>query len=234
MRCVRSCRKNGGVRRRDVDIGSATLKIERAWLKLPEGRHHLGPPKTSAGRRTLAIPSHVLPAVELHLANIPNEPDARLFPGEGDSPISPRTLDRVWTTARKSVGRPDLRLHDLRHTGLTWSAMTRASAAEIMGRGGHSSPTAALRYQHATDDRNHALADNLARLAVTASITELAEVRDAETAEIRPKLPDRDETQATITPLTSHRTEQSQRGSNPCLHLEREPDGDSPNSTHVD
>ena len=27
--------------------------------------------------------------------------------------------------------------------------------------------------------------------------------------------------EATITPLTSHYTEQSQRGSNPCLHLER-------------
>jgi integrase len=53
------------------------------------------------------------------------------------------------------------RFHDLRHSGLTWTATT----AELMHRGGHASPAAAQRYQHATRDRDAAIAAALARLA---------------------------------------------------------------------
>ena len=60
--------------------------------------------------------------------------------------------------ARRAVGRTDLRLHDLRHSGLTWTASLGATAAELMHRGGHS-PAAALRYQHAPQDRDAVLAD---------------------------------------------------------------------------
>ena len=78
----------------------------------------------------------------------------------------PSTLDRVWQRARKTVGRPDLFLHDLRHSGLTWAAASGASVAELMRRGGHANPRAALRYQHATEDRDRAIADALAGLAL--------------------------------------------------------------------
>lgn len=55
--------------------------------------------------------------------------------------------------------------HDLRHSGLTWAAASRASVVELMRRGGHANPRAALRYQHATEDRDQAIADALAGLA---------------------------------------------------------------------
>ena len=63
------------------------------------------------------------------------------------------------------MGRPDLRWHDLRHTGLTMVAITGATTAEIMARGGHSTPTAALRYQHVAKGREHELAALLSKLA---------------------------------------------------------------------
>jgi hypothetical protein len=47
----------------------------------------------------------------------------------------------------------------------TFAAQTGASAAEIMRRGGHASPTVAMRYQHATADRDRMLADRLDELA---------------------------------------------------------------------
>ena len=50
---------------------------------------------------------------------------------------------------RATMGLEDLHLHDLRHSGNTWAAATGASTAELMGRLGHASPVAALRYQHA-------------------------------------------------------------------------------------
>jgi integrase len=56
-------------------------------------------------------------------------------------------------------------MHELRHSGLTWSAATGARTAELMRRAGHASPAAALRYQHVTEDRDRVLADALADLA---------------------------------------------------------------------
>jgi integrase len=143
--------------------------VERTWVQSPGGQHIIGPPKTDAGRRSIAMPSHVLPAVEEHLLSIGSRPDDWLFPGEEEGyPISTRTLSHVWSKARKAIGRTDLRFHDLRHSGLTWAAATGASLAELMRRAGHVSPVAALRYQHATDDRDRALADSLAALGSTA------------------------------------------------------------------
>ena len=89
--------------------------------------------------------------------------------GLRDAPV-PKSLSHVWATARDEINRPDLRFHDLRHTGLTWSAATGASTAELMRRAGHSSAQAALRYQHATEDRDRVLADALGTLATAFKI----------------------------------------------------------------
>ena len=75
----------------------------------------------------------------------------------------PRNFYRAWQKARKAVGRPDLTLHDLRHTGLTWSAATGAPIRELMRRGGHASPRAAVRYQRAAEESNRALAAALSK-----------------------------------------------------------------------
>lgn len=58
--------------------------------------------------------------------------------------------------------------------GLTWSAATGATVAELMRRAGHASPAAALRYQHATDDRDKALADALAGLVTKADVVPIS------------------------------------------------------------
>ena len=58
-----------------------------------------------------------------------------------------------------------VRLHDLRHTGATLAAATGASTKELMNRLGHASSEAALRYQHATFDRDAVIAQALSELA---------------------------------------------------------------------
>ena len=124
------------------------------------GEEIIKAPKTDAGRRTVAIPGNVLPIVERHLdLYAGNEPDAPFLVGEMGHALLVKALNKVWSEARSTVGRTDLRLHDLRHSGLTWAAATGASLAELMRRAGHRSPVAALRYQHATDDRDRVLAE---------------------------------------------------------------------------
>jgi integrase len=57
-----------------------------------------------------------------------------------------------------------MHFHDLRHVGGTLAAATGASLKELMARRGHSSTRAALIYQHASRDRDQAIARALGGL----------------------------------------------------------------------
>lgn len=163
-----------GLQRRHVDLTTGTLAIQQARTVTTAGTPAQGPPKTAAGVRRIQVPANVLPALRDHLDRfVASSPDASLFTAEhpAGSPISPRTLDRIWQHARTAIGqssdRVPLHLHDLRHSGLSWAAATGASTAQLMARAGHASPAAALRYQHATQDQDGELARRLAPLAAS-------------------------------------------------------------------
>ena len=131
----------------------------------------------------MSVPENVLDILENHLERFVGARRADwLFPGDEGRPISPRTLDRMWTKARKAVGRTDVHLHDLRHSGLTWAATTGASTAELMHRAGHRSHVAAVRYQHMTADRDRVLADALADLA-NGRVVDLRRTKDGRSPE---------------------------------------------------
>jgi integrase len=53
----------------------------------------------------------------------------------------------------------------LRHTGAVLAAQSGATLAELMGRLGHSSVGAALRYQHIATGRDREIAALLSKLA---------------------------------------------------------------------
>lgn len=109
---------------------------------------------------------HVLPFLEDHLNTFVGAgTDAWLFPGQGDLQIHAVSLDRKWREARIAIGKPEVRFHDLRHSGLTLTASAGATITELMKRGGHSSPAASLRYQHASQQGDRDLADRLAVIA---------------------------------------------------------------------
>ena len=163
-----------GLQRRDVDLLHSEITVSRGLVVDVSYTTTIGDPKSDAGKRTIAVPDNVMPALTEHLEHhVDPKPTAWLFPGENGQPITPRTLDRVWERARRKIKRPDLRLHDLRHSGLTWTAATGATTAELMHRAGHASPVAAIRYQHATKDRDRALAAALAGLASPAPVLPL-------------------------------------------------------------
>jgi len=75
------------------------------------------------------------------------------------------SMYKVFKHARKAIGRQDLRFHDLRHTGATMAAQAGATMRELMDRLGHSTPQAALIYQHAAADRQFELAARLSLMA---------------------------------------------------------------------
>src|SRR5262249_41197181 len=130
------------------------------------GSHLVKGPKSEAGKRDVAIPPHLMPVVTAHLAEHTGPgPKALLFPAAGGEHMAPSALYRVFYPARQAAGRPDLRFHDLRHTGATWLAQHGAALPELMARMGQSTPGAAMRYLHAASGRDQALASALSDFA---------------------------------------------------------------------
>ena len=154
-----------GLRRSDIDFDNGVLHIERSRTFSRNGTSIVKTPKTRSGRRVIAVPEMVIDILTTHLEQfVARGDDAVLFTSSSGSPVTAAALQRAWTKARVRAGRPELHLHDLRHTGLTLAAATGATTAELMHRAGHASPDAALRYQHATRHRDQVIAKALNRL----------------------------------------------------------------------
>lgn len=146
------------LRRKDLDLEAQVIHIRRAVTKI-KGEFVIGPPKSKAGVRDVAIPPHLLHELRTHLRKfVPVDPEALLFPARQGGHMSESTLTTVWYPARHKAGRDDLRWHDLRHTGATLAAALGATVAELKARLGHSTTQAAMTYQHAVKDRDAALA----------------------------------------------------------------------------
>ena len=123
-----------------------------------------------------------MPLVADHLIeHVERGRDALVFSAAVGGHMAPSSLYAVYYPARDAAGRPDLRFHDLRHTGVTLAAAAGATLAELMRRLGHSTPSAAMIYQHAADDRDAAIAEALAEFHAAKVVT-LRPRRKADTA----------------------------------------------------
>lgn len=81
-------------------------------------------------------------------------PTAPLFAGPKGTRLTRAWVRKAWVTACDEVGLSNFHLHDLRHVSLTLVGRSGASFKDVMARGGHQSPTSAMRYQHATRERD--------------------------------------------------------------------------------
>ncbi len=153
-----------GLQRRDLehldDPRQAVLHVRRQWnIKA----HALTPPKADSVR-SIALPAAMLPPLQQHLETYtPSQRTAPVLAGPRGARVSQSALDRAWRAAREDAGRPAFHFHNLRHTGLSKYAEQGATLAELLHRGGHTDVTVALRYQHATAERDRALTERLSR-----------------------------------------------------------------------
>jgi integrase len=153
------------LRRDDLDLDAGHVRVERA-MTARDGQLWIGTPKSEAGTRRVSIPPHLVPTLADHLQrHVPPAGDSLLFPAQHGGHLARTTLQGPWVKARAAAGREDLRFHDLRHTGATLAAATGATLADLMARLGHSTTQAAMRYQHAAQDRDAAIAEALSGFA---------------------------------------------------------------------
>jgi integrase len=107
----------------------------------------------------VTLPAAIVALLEVHLEkHVPASPEALLFATSSGGYLARSNWNSTFRRAADAVGLPAVRPHELRHTGATLAAATGATTKELMRRLGHSSPAAALLYQHAVDDRDAAIA----------------------------------------------------------------------------
>jgi integrase len=163
------------LRRDRVDVMRGRLDVAETVVEV-KGHHHVGPPKTRAGRRAVPLPRSVSTALADHVADLPQ--DALVFPApEGGFLRASLFRRRTWHPAVDRAGLTPLRPHDLRHTAVAFWIAAGASPKEVAARAGHTSVvTVPDRYGHLLPGSEERVTDALEAMAQAAKIAPSAPV----------------------------------------------------------
>jgi hypothetical protein len=153
------------LRRRHIDLTGGVVTVAEAVSQLPGGPV-IDTPK-SHQRRRLALPGFVVDRLRAHLSDLPDDPDAFLFPGRqrrtADRPQSYNGWKHRFDRAVQRTGLTDVIPHDLRATHGSWLADSHGVLVAAR-RLGHSNASVTTRHcACAVDGRDAEVADFLDR-----------------------------------------------------------------------
>jgi integrase len=136
----------------DDQVDIIQVNVDRQVTLGDDGKPVVGPTKTEAGVRKVALPPFLNDDVLNHLEKfVGRGNEALLFPAAHGGHLRQSTLAKAWYPARAAAGRSDLSFHGLRHFGGTkFGQLPNISTRELQDRLGHASYQAAMRYQHST------------------------------------------------------------------------------------
>jgi len=132
-----------GLRWEDIDLAAAELSIKEQVIVVG-GKEDLGPPKSPAGVRMLAL-DEVTVAILWELWQAQKQrsggrdPSGRVFTHPDGRPVRPDWLTRRFAKLVKQLGLPPVRLHDLRHGAASVAAAAGVDLKVIQHDIGHSS-----------------------------------------------------------------------------------------------
>lgn len=145
------------LQRGDLDLKTGMLRVERQLVTVA-GTEVITKTKTGKGRAVM-LPAVTVDIIASYLASKAKAlPRAPLFTQADGEPYSRTQIQRAWRKAARGLGLGEFHLHDLRHSGLTIAAQSGATVRELMDRAGHSTSAAAMRYQHAAEERGSIIA----------------------------------------------------------------------------
>jgi integrase len=155
------------LQRRDLDLtpGYASLSVRERVYPV-KGVHDIDTPKSRAGVRTIAIPRMLADQLEGHMEQFTDEDQTSLVFTTTNGGNIRTTYFQMLRRALNRIGRPDVRPHDLRHTGMTLAAEAGASLGELKHRLGQSTTQAAEIYLHATADHGRRIAERMDEMAL--------------------------------------------------------------------
>ena len=104
------------LRKNRIDLDTETVMVAESASVLAGGVRHVGPPKSDAGSRTVAIPPHIVPALHHHLERFSEGgPDGLVLVGPKGGALSSANFGAdVWRPAVASVGLRGFTFHGLR------------------------------------------------------------------------------------------------------------------------
>ena len=160
----------------DLDLDAGTLRVVRTLSYLGGDGYRLGPPKTRAGVRRVALPTWAIASLrawrarqaEERLRAGPDWADVRsaVFLAITGKPLSPGSLRRRFRAACDRAHVPPLRVHDLRHVHASLAIAGGGDPKAVQQRLGHSTVDETLRvYAHAMVGSDRRIVAHLDRLA---------------------------------------------------------------------
>jgi integrase len=159
-----------GLRWADVDLEAGTIAVRHALTRIKGQGYVVGPVKSRAGRRIIALPKPFIAELKAHKKAQNAERLAAgsfwtdgdfVFAREDGRPLSPSNDWREWKDILKAAKVPDKRLHDARHTAATMLLAMGLSPRVAMEILGHSRITITQRYQHVVDELHQDAADKM-------------------------------------------------------------------------
>ncbi|MGY0231149.1 tyrosine-type recombinase/integrase [Longispora urticae] len=133
-----------GLRWGDLDFETGRLSISRQILIIDGGRH-VGPPKSAAGVRTIALDEVTVAGLwrvwldQFERTGVRPDEETTMFLRDGGRPVGPDWLTRHLQVLIRRAGLPPVRLHDLRHGAASLAAAAGVPLKVIQADLGHSS-----------------------------------------------------------------------------------------------
>ncbi len=152
------------------DLAHGQLAVKRSLSRGAGGSYEFGPPKTAAGRRSIALPASLVRSLQKHRVR---QAEQRLrvegwadmdmvFATSLGTPILPNHMDRNFKRLIAEADLPQIRIHDLRHTAATLMLANGEHPKIVQERLGHSDVSMTLnRYSHVTMHMQREAADRL-------------------------------------------------------------------------
>ena len=116
-----------GLNIEDVDLEARRIRVRRSITQL-SGRLLEGPPKSRAGRRRVPIPERLMPILQRRIEGRTAGEPAITSPKGSRLGIENWKRAVGWRTRIAELGRPTMRVHDLRHT---YASLARSAGADM-------------------------------------------------------------------------------------------------------
>lgn len=135
----------------DVDLAHGVIHVRRSFSPAGGGRVREQSPK-SHKERTVPLPSALRSIIIRRVAGLGR--NNLVFTGPNGGRLNTSNVRRAvdWDDLRNRLDRPDLRIHDLRHTLATLLFDAGAAANDVQAILGHSSMQVTERYSRARSD----------------------------------------------------------------------------------
>jgi len=148
-----------------IDLDRRRLEVKRTLVEARGQSPFLGPPKSEASARTIALPASLVVVLDKHMSRY--GVDGQVFTSPDGGVLYRSNFGKVWRRAvAESIGLP-CRIHDLRHTHAAWLIAAGEHPKTIQQRLGHSSISVTLdRYGHLMEGLDEGAAEKLDELFV--------------------------------------------------------------------